>query len=113
MAAAHYRPSCLGLPTIFLSFDMGGTTAKACVIAKGEPLISPDFEVDRQYQFKKGSGLPVKVPVIEMIEIGTGGGSIARIDASSGGWQVGPDSAGASTRSGMAYGQGGTRADGD
>jgi N-methylhydantoinase A len=61
------------------SFDMGGTTAKICVIADGEPLIAHEFEVDRRYRFKKGSGLPIKLPVIELIEIGTGGGSIARV----------------------------------
>ncbi|MEZ5824126.1 MAG: hydantoinase/oxoprolinase family protein [Geminicoccaceae bacterium] len=92
LAAAHYGQH-LGAAQL-LSFDMGGTTAKACLIVDGEPLISPEFEVDRQYQFKKGSGLPVKVPVIEMIEIGTGGGSIARLD-SLGRLQAGPSSAGA------------------
>lgn len=92
LAAAHYG-RLLGHSDL-LSFDMGGTTAKACVIADGEPLVAPEFEVDRRYQFKKGSGLPVKVPVIEMIEIGTGGGSIARIDALRR-LQVGPQSAGA------------------
>ena len=65
-----------------LSFDMGGTTAKFAVIARGEPLLAHGFEVDRRYRFKKGSGLPINLPVIEMIEIGAGGGSIARIDAS-------------------------------
>jgi len=103
LAAAHYG-ALLG-HTDLLSFDMGGTTAKACVIAGGEPLIAPEFEVDRQYQFKKGSGLPVKVPAVEMIEIGTGGGSIARVDAMRR-LQVGPESAGA--RPGpMCYGLGG------
>ncbi len=92
LAAAHYG-KLLGHANL-LSFDMGGTTAKASVIVDGEPLIAPEFEVDRKYQFKKGSGLPVKVPVIEMIEIGTGGGSIARVDALSR-LRVGPDSAGA------------------
>ena len=92
LAAAHYG-RLLGHRDL-LSFDMGGTTAKASVIVDGEPLVTPEFEVDRKYQFKKGSGLPVKVPVIEMIEIGTGGGSIARVDALSR-LQVGPDSAGA------------------
>ncbi|MEZ5845952.1 MAG: hydantoinase/oxoprolinase family protein [Geminicoccaceae bacterium] len=92
LAAAHYG-QLLETPQL-LSFDMGGTTAKACLIVDGEPLISPDFEVDRQYQFKKGSGLPVKVPVIEMIEIGTGGGSIARLDTLDR-LQAGPSSAGA------------------
>jgi len=77
-----------------LSFDMGGTTAKLSVVDDGEPLVTHDFEVDRRYRFKKGSGLPVRVPVIEMIEIGAGGGSIARID-SLGLLKVGPESAGA------------------
>ena len=104
LAAAHYAKS-LGLSDI-LSFDMGGTTAKACLIVDGEPLLAPEFEVDRQYQFKKGSGLPVKVPVIEMIEIGTGGGSIAEIDAL-GRLKVGPHSAG-SVPGPACYGAGGT-----
>ncbi|MDP6705780.1 MAG: hydantoinase/oxoprolinase family protein [Alphaproteobacteria bacterium] len=104
LAAAHYG-RLLGYKDL-LSFDMGGTTAKACVIADGEPSIAPEFEVDRQYQFKKGSGLPVKVPVIEMIEIGTGGGSIARVDAMRR-LQVGPDSAGADPGP-VAYALGGT-----
>lgn len=103
LAAAHYG-AALGLQDV-LSFDMGGTTAKACLIVDGKPLLAPEFEVDRQYQFKKGSGLPVKVPVIEMIEIGTGGGSIARIDAL-GRLTVGPDSAG-SEPGPVCYGQGG------
>ena len=77
-----------------LSFDMGGTTAKACVIDRGEPLVAREFEVARADRFKKGSGLPVRVPVIEMIEIGAGGGSIARVDRM-GLLKVGPDSAGA------------------
>jgi N-methylhydantoinase A len=92
IAAAHYG-QLLGVKDL-LSFDMGGTTAKACVIADGEPLIAPEFEVDRRYQFKKGSGFPIKVPVIEMIEIGTGGGSVATIDAMRR-LRVGPRSAGA------------------
>ena len=77
-----------------LSFDMGGTTAKACVIDDGAPLVAREFEVARADRFKKGSGLPVRVPVIEMIEIGAGGGSIARVDRL-GLLKVGPDSAGA------------------
>ena len=104
LAAAHYG-RLLAMPDL-LSFDMGGTTAKACVIANGAPLVAPEFEVDRRYQFKKGSGLPVKVPVIEMIEIGTGGGSIARVDGL-GRLLVGPESAGASPGP-VAYGRGGT-----
>jgi N-methylhydantoinase A len=89
-----------------MSFDMGGTTAKLCVIDGGKPLIAHEFEVDRVYRFKKGSGLPVKVPVIEMIEIGAGGGSIARVDAL-GLLKVGPDSAG-SEPGPVCYGRGGT-----
>jgi N-methylhydantoinase A len=77
-----------------LSFDMGGTTAKACVIDDGQPLVAREFEVARADRFKKGSGLPVRVPVIELIEIGAGGGSIARVDRL-GLLKVGPDSAGA------------------
>ena len=77
-----------------LSFDMGGTTAKACVIDGGAPLVAREFEVARADRFKKGSGLPVRVPVIEMIEIGAGGGSLARVDRM-GLLKVGPDSAGA------------------
>jgi N-methylhydantoinase A len=104
LAAAHYG-AMLGHKDL-LSFDMGGTTAKACIITDGEPAVAGEFEVDRQYQFKKGSGLPVKVPVIEMIEIGTGGGSIARVDDMRR-LQVGPDSAGA--RPGpVSYGLGGS-----
>ena len=103
LAAAHYG-RLIDCPSL-LSFDMGGTTAKACLIEHGEPLIAPDFEVDRKYRFRKGSGLPVKVPVIEMIEIGAGGGSIARIDGL-GRLTVGPDSAGADPGP-ACYGQGG------
>lgn len=77
-----------------LSFDMGGTTAKLCVIEDGRPLKTHEFEVDRVYRFRKGSGLPVRVPVIDMIELGAGGGSIARVD-SLGLLKVGPDSSGA------------------
>ena len=60
---------------------MGGTTAKICLIDDGEPQASRSFEVAREYRFLKGSGLPLRIPVIEMVEIGAGGGSIARIDA--------------------------------
>ena len=88
-----------------ISFDMGGTTAKICVIDKGQPLIAHQFEVDRIYRFKKGSGLPIKIPVIELIEIGTGGGSIARVDAL-GLLKVGPDSSGADPGP-VCYGRGG------
>jgi N-methylhydantoinase A len=88
-----------------LSFDMGGTTAKLCVIDDGQPLLSRAFEVDRSYRFKKGSGLPVRIPVIEMVEIGAGGGSIAQVD-SLGRVQVGPESAG-SEPGPASYGRGG------
>jgi N-methylhydantoinase A len=89
-----------------LSFDMGGTTAKICLIDDGEPLKARLFEVDRQSRFKKGSGTPVRIPIIEMVEIGAGGGSIARVD----GLQrilVGPDSAGAEPGP-ASYGRGGS-----
>ena len=90
-----------------LSFDMGGTTAKLCLIDDFEPLTSRSFEVDRVYRFKKGSGLPVRIPVIEMVEIGAGGGSIARIDKLQR-IQVGPESAG-SEPGPAAYGRGGMK----
>ncbi len=77
-----------------LAFDMGGTTAKICLIDNGQPQSSRSFEVARAYRFLKGSGLPLRIPVIEMVEIGAGGGSIARIDALKR-VAVGPDSAGA------------------
>lgn len=92
--------------TRILSFDMGGTTAKICLIERYEPLKSRSFEVDRQARFLKGSGLPVRIPVIEMIEIGAGGGSIARVDALRR-ITVGPDSAG-SEPGPACYGRGGT-----
>lgn len=88
-----------------LSFDMGGTTAKLSVVDGGAPLVTRGFEVDRRYRFKKGSGLPVRTPVIEMIEIGAGGGSIARID-DMGLLKVGPDSAAADPGP-VCYGRGG------
>ena len=77
--------------TQVIAFDMGGTTAKMCVIDDGEPAHTDSFEVARVSRFAKGSGLPLKVPVIEMIEIGAGGGSIARVD-DRGLLQVGPES---------------------
>jgi N-methylhydantoinase A len=77
-----------------LSFDMGGTTAKMGLIKDGKPTISDNFEIGRVRRFKKGSGLPVKIPTIELIEIGAGGGSIAHVDEL-GLLKVGPESAGA------------------
>jgi N-methylhydantoinase A len=89
-----------------LSFDMGGTTAKICLIDHGEPQHSRTFEVARQYRFLKGSGLPLRIPVIEMVEIGAGGGSIASVDSLSR-VHVGPESAGAEPGP-ASYGRGGT-----
>jgi N-methylhydantoinase A len=88
-----------------LSFDMGGTTAKICLLNQGEPERARKFEVARAYRDMKGSGLPVRIPVIEMVEIGAGGGSIARVDKL-GRITVGPDSAG-SMPGPVCYGQGG------
>ncbi|MEJ2402281.1 MAG: hydantoinase/oxoprolinase family protein [Xanthomonadales bacterium] len=90
-----------------LSFDMGGTTAKLALVDDFEPLTSRSFEVDRVYRFRKGSGLPVRIPVIEMVEIGAGGGSIAAVDKLDR-IQVGPESAG-SEPGPAAYGRGGER----
>ena len=90
-----------------IAFDMGGTTAKVCVIDDGEPERSNQFEVARVHRFAKGSGLPLKVPVIEMIEIGAGGGSIARVDEL-GLLRVGPESAAANPGP-ASYGLGGDR----
>ncbi len=91
-----------------LSFDMGGTTAKICLIENGQPHYSRTFEVAREYRFLKGSGLPLRIPVIDMVEIGAGGGSIARIDELSR-IQIGPDSMG-SEPGPASYGRGGTAA---
>jgi N-methylhydantoinase A len=91
-----------------LSFDMGGTTAKICLIDDGKPQSSRTFEVDRIYRFTKGSGLPLRIPVIEMVEIGAGGGSVARVDGMKR-VNIGPESAG-SEPGPACYGNGGTRA---
>src|SRR5256884_5755708 len=88
-----------------LSYDMGGTTAKICLIDDFQPQTSRAFEVARIYRFKKGSGLPLRIPVIEMVGIGAGGGSIARIDQLKR-ITVGPDSAGADPGP-ACYGRGG------
>jgi N-methylhydantoinase A len=90
-----------------LSFDMGGTTAKVCLVDEYAPQAARSFEVARVGRFKKGSGLPLRIPVIEMVEIGAGGGSIAHLD-SMGRIQVGPESAGADPGP-ACYGSGGTR----
>ena len=104
--AAHVAREC-GL-TEALSLDMGGTTAKICLIENGAPERSRTFEVARRYRDLKGSGLPVRVPVIEMVEIGAGGGSIARVDEMDR-LRVGPASAG-SEPGPACYGRGGSRA---
>ncbi|MBG1233034.1 hydantoinase/oxoprolinase family protein [Aestuariivirga litoralis] len=95
----------LDLPEV-LSFDMGGTTAKICLLSDAEPERAHRFEIARAYKDMKGSGIPVRIPVIEMVEIGAGGGSIARVDKL-GRLTVGPDSAG-STPGPVSYGRGGT-----
>lgn len=95
----------LKLPHV-LSFDMGGTTAKICLLENYEPERAHRFEIARAYRDLKGSGIPVRIPVIEMVEIGAGGGSIARVDKLSR-ITVGPDSAG-SNPGPVCYGRGGT-----
>jgi N-methylhydantoinase A len=107
-AAGAIFASCIarqnGLDAV-LSFDMGGTTAKICLIDKAQPQTARALEVARIYRFLKGSGLPLRIPVIEMVEIGAGGGSIARLDGLKR-IAVGPDSAG--SRPGpVCYGRGG------
>jgi 5-oxoprolinase (ATP-hydrolysing)/N-methylhydantoinase A len=94
-----------GKPDV-ISFDMGGTTAKACLIEDGRAAIAAEMEAARVHRFKKGSGLPIKAPVIDMIEIGAGGGSLASIDEV-GLLRVGPHSAGADPGP-ACYGRGGT-----
>jgi len=90
-----------------MAFDMGGTTAKACLVTHGKPSITTEFEAARQQRFKKGSGLPVRLPTVDLIEIGAGGGSIAHVDTT-GLLKVGPHSAGSSPGP-ACYGLGGTR----
>src|SRR3954447_2418820 len=105
LAAAYYA-EVLGLDRL-LSFDMGGTTAKACIIEDRTPLVVGNFEVDRIYRFKAGSGLPILIPSVDMIEIGAGGGSIATV-SDLGLLKVGPQSAGSSPGP-VCYGRGGTQ----
>jgi N-methylhydantoinase A len=101
--AAHIAAES-GLDEV-LSFDMGGTTAKLCLIDNAQPQSSRQFEIGRAARFIKGSGMPVRIPVIEMIEIGAGGGSIAGVDRL-GRLTVGPKSAG-SEPGPVAFGRGG------
>ena len=103
--AAAYFGRLLGLDNL-LSFDMGGTTAKLCIIENGRAARTRTYEVDRVHRFKAGSGLPAAVPVYDLLEIGAGGGSIARVD-DLGLIQVGPGSAG-SAPGPACYGLGGT-----
>lgn len=98
--AAGYRDA--------IAFDMGGTTAKTCLIAAGEMPVTRAYEVDRVHRFKKGSGTPIAVPSVDLIEIGAGGGSIASVDAL-GLIRIGPESAAADPGP-ACYGLGGTRA---
>jgi N-methylhydantoinase A len=90
-----------------LCFDMGGTTAKSCLISNYEPELTNTFEVARIYRFKKGSGFPVSVPSVDLVEIGAGGGSLARLDEL-GLLKVGPESAGADPGP-ACYGRGGVK----
>jgi N-methylhydantoinase A len=103
--AGQYYGRLFDIEDIFC-FDMGGTTAKSCLIQKGEAGLVSTFEVGRVQRFKKGSGLPIQVPVVDLMEIGAGGGSIARINKM-GLLQVGPESAGADPGP-VCYGRGGT-----
>ncbi|HEY1928668.1 MAG TPA: hydantoinase/oxoprolinase family protein [Caulobacteraceae bacterium] len=102
--AAAYFAERLGLDRL-MSFDMGGTTAKACLIENRRPLVTGTLEVDRKYRFAEGSGMPLTIPSIDMIEIGAGGGSIASVD-NLGLLKVGPRSAG-SEPGPACYGRGG------
>ncbi len=92
--AAGFYSDTLGEPDL-ISLDMGGTTAKTCIIEAGRPSQSNGIEVARVHRFKSGSGLPILIPALDLIEIGSGGGSIARLD-NLGLLRVGPQSAGAS-----------------
>lgn len=103
--AASFYSHLLGLPDL-ISLDMGGTTAKTCVIEGGKPMVANRIEVARVHRFKPGSGLPIVIPVLDLIEIGSGGGSIAWIDHL-GLLKVGPQSAGADPGP-ACYGRGGS-----
>lgn len=102
--ASQYYGRMFDVPDMFC-FDMGGTTAKSCLIQKGNAGLVSTFEVGRVQRFKKGSGIPIQVPVVDLMEIGAGGGSIAKISKMSL-LQVGPESAGADPGP-VCYGRGG------
>lgn len=104
--AAKYFAEKSGATEI-ISYDMGGTSAKACLLQNGEVPITREYEVDRSFRFKRGSGMPLMVPTVDLIEIGAGGGSIAKIDGL-GLLKVGPQSAGADPGP-ACYGRGGER----
>lgn len=104
--AGEYFSRLFGLPEMFC-FDMGGTTAKSCLIQNGRAEVAPTFEVGRVQRFMKGSGLTIQVPVVDLMEIGAGGGSIAHISRL-GTLQVGPESASAAPGP-ICYGRGGSR----
>jgi N-methylhydantoinase A len=103
--AGQYYGKHFNIPEMFC-FDMGGTTAKSCLIQKGVAGVVPTFEVGRVQRFMKGSGLTIQVPVVDLMEIGAGGGSIAKI-SKLGTLQVGPESSGAAPGP-ICYGRGGT-----
>jgi N-methylhydantoinase A len=103
IAGQHYS-RMFNLPDVFC-FDMGGTTAKSCLLQDGQVNVVPTFEVGRVQRFMKGSGLTIQVPVVDLMEIGAGGGSIARVSRL-GTLQVGPESAGAEPGP-ICYGRGG------
>jgi N-methylhydantoinase A/oxoprolinase/acetone carboxylase beta subunit len=103
--AGQYYGKLFNLSEMFC-FDMGGTTAKSCLIQKGVAGVVPTFEVGRVQRFMKGSGLTIQVPVVDLMEIGAGGGSIAKISRM-GTLQVGPESSGADPGP-ICYGKGGT-----
>ncbi len=104
--AGEYFSRLFELPDMFC-FDMGGTTAKSCLIQDGVAGVVPTFEVGRVQRFMKGSGLTIQVPVVDLMEIGAGGGSIARM-SQVGTLQVGPESAGADPGP-ICYGLGGEK----
>ncbi len=103
--SGQYYGKLFKIPEMFC-FDMGGTTAKSCLIQKGKVDIVPTFEVGRVQRFMKGSGLTIQVPVVDLMEIGAGGGSIAKV-SKMGTLQVGPESSGAEPGP-ICYGRGGT-----
>jgi N-methylhydantoinase A len=104
---ASYIAQQCGLESV-ISYDMGGTTAKLCLLTGAKPQTAREFEAARMYRFKRGSGLPVRIPVIEMVEIGAGGGSLCQVNPL-GLISVGPDSAGAEPGP-ACYSRGGSRA---